>query len=1501
MKKLGKKIISVLLVLCIAVSMTVMAMPSTQAFVGQAFLKKKAIDLGLRFACAAATQLAAQCENETASVIVESVIKFIISDAHGAATTEIKKMCTEILAELAIIEEDMREYSSEISSAIGKLTEENMRDAFENKWESDVDGIVEKYRLNDILNAYTKYLIVSTLYSTKDMDQETFNSIKAYWETVSNDELSYTYEDCTNYQNKFIDALEKHVSLAANPSASEVYGHAQTFADMYNAISDLISKFVYDDVSNHSEQYSVIECAATEAYYALPFSSQQYAYTVAQAKSQVMVATLLEMALNEYMSLQGEYLVENNLENSALSYTMGSLSATMTYADCKGTYQELTDKVLDETCNLFESKITINCKPYTGEPSYECTLEDYMKPEDAVSTSLTINGFEGSHSYTNEKHETPSYHLYEWYNMKDNASSTSQPINFVRVMPGGKSGEVYYILDASQYKNASYLDFTELRHDIKREYWGVDGTAGDIHIVSCDYYNLIKQMSDGVNTYKMPSKDDISTKLNNLLDVPSYGSNSNYILSDYLGSFAPANVWNGGCSSNLRILTSSYDNHLNTSAALVKTGEIHVVDANQVGKNTRELETTGQMLEVNMGSKDYSFLAILASDSGEAFRQKVSLRVDDNYDAFDESYFNVSNGTQLARVGYDPVIFEAGENLTINFTVNDPNSFDSLKMVRKNATESETILLSGPDELSEFINDDGSYSFEVTMPYSEVEFVLTSCESQSPTAVFNKIDPAGTVSYVSLSTGNDIVNFGEVINVYPGTELTLKFRIDNASTFKGFGTYNRETGEIQVIIDKDSLSSYVSGGIYKYTCTMPEQDMEFYVVTEEPEEFVPQELRTDEEGNFLIGSYEELRSAACFMNTFEEKYLTGNYKVTADINCMNAALEQMVAYDSYVAHHFKGTFDGQGHTISNINLYTPNNHGALFGVVSGGEIKNLNLAGDFTVTNSGKKTEVEIATLAYIIKDDSVVSNVNIDLTYKESGFGKCEGVYGLSNYFYGGLFENSFINAEVNMPDSEVYYAGMCIDTGSYHTTNIRNCAFMANLDIADESEIYGILSLGSYSELNIEDSYAYVELTGGKVSPITDVLSSSTYNVTNTYFLDEMLTNATSIKSNTLAESKTREQFESGEVAYLLNKSVTDGTQKWYQNLDNGNIADTYPLFDGGTVYKSAGTCISEGEGYTNVPGEITHSYNNYHVCKGCISLRPGEAAGIYGFSIGLGGNISVKYYMVLDEEVAADETAKMIFTVPDTGSTYDVEIPVSEAVKSQFIVPATGLTRVLYEFECEVAAKEMTSDIFCQIVTEERESDVFRYSVKEYADVLLANGDVYTREIPLVKSMLNYGAYAQLNFDYRTDDLANTSEYISDEDKILEAADFSSYGYTLEGEEDAISYYGSALSLKSETAVKHYFYFKNEADVENTVVTVNGEKVTPVKNGGYYEIKVADIPAHRLNENYEVKVGNITLNYSAFSYCHKAATKVTDRTLADVGNAIYAYNQAAIDYIK
>ncbi len=61
--------------------------------------------------------------------------------------------------------------------------------------------------------------------------------------------------------------------------------------------------------------------------------------------------------------------------------------------------------------------------------------------------------------------------------------------------------------------------------------------------------------------------------------------------------------------------------------------------------------------------------------------------------------------------------------------------------------------------------------------------------------------------------------------------------------------------------------------------------------------------------------------------------------------------------------------------------------------------------------------------------------------------------------------------------------------------------------------------------------------------------------------------------------------------------------------------------------------------------------------------------------------------------------------------------------------------------------------------------------------------------------------------------------------------------------------------------------------------------------IEGGGLYELKISDIPAHKLSDIYEIKVGGLTLEFGVFSYGYNAMSGTKD-TLKNVVKAMYAY---------
>lgn len=159
-------------------------------------------------------------------------------------------------------------------------------------------------------------------------------------------------------------------------------------------------------------------------------------------------------------------------------------------------------------------------------------------------------------------------------------------------------------------------------------------------------------------------------------------------------------------------------------------------------------------------------------------------------------------------------------------------------------------------------------------------------------------------------------------------------------------------------------------------------------------------------------------------------------------------------------------------------------------------------------------------------------------------------GLFGQSN----GTIKNIFITDSYFGSDT-ANHSGSVLGYG-YSSSVVENCC--------SDAVVYGGDYCGGLvgeTSGKINGSYFAGNINAGSESSnaiASDSNSSGTLN--SCYYLD------TCGLSSARATSKTAEQFSSGEVCYLLNNKVTDGTQAWYQTIGT----DAYPAFSGGTVYR-------------------------------------------------------------------------------------------------------------------------------------------------------------------------------------------------------------------------------------------------------------------------------------------------------------------------------------------
>lgn len=309
--------------------------------------------------------------------------------------------------------------------------------------------------------------------------------------------------------------------------------------------------------------------------------------------------------------------------------------------------------------------------------------------------------------------------------------------------------------------------------------------------------------------------------------------------------------------------------------------------------------------------------------------------------------------------------------------------------------------------------------------------------------------------------------------------------------------------------------------------------------------------------------------------------------------------------------------------------------------------------------------------------------------------------------------------------------------------------------------------------------------------------------------------------------------------------------------------------------------------------------HDYEN-GVCTECKKLN----VALKGRNITLGGIIGLNFYFEIDPAVVNGDSY-VVFTLE---SGREVRIPVSQGIQDTASIPGT----VLYKFSCPVYSTEMSDTIAAKVVMCENESEVYERTVVSYAIALL-NGNYADEDKALIKAMLNYGAYAQIEFDHNTDNLANAD--LDAADKVLSSditADKFATALESSNLENIGKYAGATLLLGSETTLKAYFAPASGVNASDVTFTMNGNELTATTetmgSTTYAVVYIENISADKLDDVFTITAtlgeNSGTFQCSAFKYCYNvlnAATGTYSEDLINVLKAMYTYNQATIAYLN
>lgn len=230
--------------------------------------------------------------------------------------------------------------------------------------------------------------------------------------------------------------------------------------------------------------------------------------------------------------------------------------------------------------------------------------------------------------------------------------------------------------------------------------------------------------------------------------------------------------------------------------------------------------------------------------------------------------------------------------------------------------------------------------------------------------------------------------------------------------------------------------------------------------------------------------------------------------------------------------------------------------------------------------------------------------------------------------------------------------------------------------------------------------------------------------------------------------------------------------------------------------------------------------------------------------------------------------------------------------------------------YKVSYEMNAAEMTKPVTATISNLGVGNDpvTLRYSIKEYADAAMAGASESLQA--LIKAMLNYGAYSQINFNKTEDGLANAGyEYNQNELDAVTAEGITVAAPTF-GTDNGVSVTDVSLLLKSKTILRFYLDVAERTDLTGATVTadgVTGISATIDEQKRYVQIE--GIAAKDLDKVYTLTLstgsGDKVVTYSPLNYVKTVlgseygSTEYTN--IRNVAKTLYLYNQAAKEYFN
>ena len=308
------------------------------------------------------------------------------------------------------------------------------------------------------------------------------------------------------------------------------------------------------------------------------------------------------------------------------------------------------------------------------------------------------------------------------------------------------------------------------------------------------------------------------------------------------------------------------------------------------------------------------------------------------------------------------------------------------------------------------------------------------------------------------------------------------------------------------------------------------------------------------------------------------------------------------------SHNFRGHFDGNGKTITGLNVEVTRNGGGFFGEVRLGTVEDFTIYGEVKLNGNHSYVGGVIGSAPGANSDKpehngatirNITSYVNVTLGEGSHGSNHVAGFIGYANHET--LIENCtwYGTLDLDAYRAQDGVGGLVGKILQNSAVTIRNCAAYGTIKTSYQSGSYSDsnnvpfnnIFIGGIVSNSVENAQTTLEnciwagtlINNTNLGDNAHISAIGTLNgsksVTNCYALDNMPYITTNNAHDTGITEVTAEQLASGEIAYKL--QGTQATQIWGQNIDNGETADSKPILGGAKVY---GVIYDGGGIYSN-----------------------------------------------------------------------------------------------------------------------------------------------------------------------------------------------------------------------------------------------------------------------------------------------------------------------------